>query len=77
MQGVIAAFENNPHGNEGEAPMTPEELARDLYQERAAICEFDGLQDRAEAEAAAWAEARTIATELTKHPPYPRFCPRG
>lgn len=41
--------------------MTPEELARDLYEERAAIREFDGGQDRAEAEAAAWQEARRAA----------------
>ncbi len=37
--------------------MTPEELARDLYEERAAIREYDGGEDRAEAEAAAWQEA--------------------
>ena len=36
--------------------MTPEELARDIFEERAAIREFDGGQDRAEAEAAAWAD---------------------
>ena len=41
--------------------MTPEELARDLYEERAAIREYDGGQDRAEAEAAAWQEAMRAA----------------
>ncbi len=41
--------------------MTPEELARDIFEERAAIREFDGLQDRPEAEAAAWPEARRAA----------------
>jgi hypothetical protein len=41
--------------------MPPAELARDLYEERAAIREFDGGQDRAEAEAAAWQEARRAA----------------
>ena len=41
--------------------MTPEALARDLYEERAAIREFDGGQDRAEAEAAAWQEAMRAA----------------
>lgn len=41
--------------------MTPDELARDLYEERAAIREHDGGQDRAEAEAAAWPEARRAA----------------
>ena len=37
--------------------ITPEELARDLYEERAAIREYEGGQDRAKAEAAAWQEA--------------------
>jgi len=37
--------------------MTPEELARDLYEERAAIHENDGGQNRPETEAAAWEEA--------------------
>ena len=37
--------------------MTPEELARDLYEERAAIREYDGGQSRAEAERAAGIEA--------------------
>jgi len=41
--------------------MTPDELARDIYEERAAIREFCGGQDRAEAEAAAWQEARRAA----------------
>ena len=41
--------------------MTPDELARDLYEERAAIREFCGGQDRAEAERAAWFEARRAA----------------
>lgn len=41
--------------------ITPEELARDLYEERAAIREFCGGQDRAEAERAAWPEARRAA----------------
>ena len=41
--------------------MTPEELARDLYEERAAIREYDGGQDRAEAEATAWQEAMRAA----------------
>src|SRR6056297_206054 len=41
--------------------MTPEELARDLYEERAAIREHDGGQSRPEAEAAAWPEARRAA----------------
>lgn len=38
--------------------MTPEESTRDYFEERAAIREYDGGQDRAEAEAAALAEAR-------------------
>ena len=37
--------------------ISPCELSRGLYEERAAICEYDGAQDRAEAEAAAWKEA--------------------
>lgn len=41
--------------------MTSEELARDLYEERAAIREFDGGQSRPEAEAAAWQEVRRAA----------------
>ena len=41
--------------------MTPDELARDIFEERAAIREFCGGQDRAEAEAAAWIEARRAA----------------
>src|SRR6056297_2215809 len=41
--------------------MTPEELARDLYEERAAIREYDGGQDRATAEAKAWKEALRAA----------------
>ena len=41
--------------------MTPEELARDIFEERAAIREFCGGQDRAEAERAAWQEARQAA----------------
>ncbi len=42
-------------------PDEREALARDLYEERAAIREFDGGQDRAEAERAAWIEARRAA----------------
>lgn len=41
--------------------MRPDELARDiydLYEERAAIREYDGGQNRVEAERAAWVEAR-------------------
>lgn len=41
--------------------MTPAELARDLYEERAAIREFCGGQDRAEAEREAWQEAQRAA----------------
>jgi hypothetical protein len=41
--------------------MTPDELARDIFEERAAIREFCGGQDRAEAEAQAWPEARRAA----------------
>ena len=41
--------------------MTSEELALDLYEERAAIREYEGGQDRAEAEAAAWQEAMRAA----------------
>jgi hypothetical protein len=41
--------------------ISPEELARDLYEERAAIREFCGGQDRAEAERAAWFEAQRAA----------------
>ncbi len=41
--------------------MTPEELAREIYEERAAIREFDGGQDRDEAEAAAIIDARRAA----------------
>ena len=41
--------------------MTPDELARDIFEERAAIREHDGGQDRAEAEAVAWQEAMRAA----------------
>lgn len=41
--------------------MTPEELARDIFEERAAIREFDGGQDRETAERMAWSEARYAA----------------
>lgn len=44
--------------------MTPEELARDLYEERAAIREYDNGQDRANAEAAALIEARRAFPEV-------------
>jgi len=45
----------------GENDLTPEALARDLYEERAAIRQFDGGQDRETAERAAWSEARRAA----------------
>ena len=38
--------------------LAPEELARDLYEEHAAIREFCGGQDRATAERAAWQETQ-------------------
>lgn len=41
--------------------MTIQELAGDIFEERAAIREFCGGQDRAEAERAAWQEARQAA----------------
>lgn len=41
--------------------MTPDELARDAFEERAAIREFDGGQHRTEAERDAWPEARRAA----------------
>ena len=41
--------------------MTKEEIARNIFEERAAIREFDGGQSRDEAEAAAWQEARRAA----------------
>jgi hypothetical protein len=41
--------------------ISPEELARDIFEERAAIREFDGGQDRAKAEHAARIEADTAA----------------
>ena len=41
--------------------MTPDELDRDIYEERAAIREYDGAQDRQEAERAAWGEAKQAA----------------
>ena len=41
--------------------MTPEALALDLYEERAAIREYCGGQSRPEAERAAWQEARRAA----------------
>ena len=41
--------------------MTPEAVARDIYEERASIREHDGGQSRPEAERAAWAEARRAA----------------
>lgn len=44
-----------------ETEITPDELARDLYEERAAIRQFDSGQDRPEAEAVAWIEARCAA----------------
>lgn len=42
-------------------PDEREELARDIFEERAAIREYCGEQDRAEAEHAAWIEARRAA----------------
>ena len=48
-------------GRVSDPEMTPEELARDIYEERAAMREHDGGQDRAEAERAAWQEARQAA----------------
>ncbi|MDP3960541.1 MAG: hypothetical protein Q8Q26_10890 [Pseudorhodobacter sp.] len=42
-------------------PLDPEAAALDAYEERAAIREFDGGQDRATAERAAWAVARRAA----------------
>jgi hypothetical protein len=41
--------------------MTPDECARDTFEERAAIPEHDGGQDRKTAERAAWPEARRAA----------------
>ena len=41
--------------------LPPVELARDIFEERAAIRQFDGGQNRAEAERAAWPEARRAA----------------
>ncbi|MET4127170.1 hypothetical protein [Roseovarius sp. MBR-6] len=41
--------------------MSKEELARDIFEERCAIREFDGGQDRAEAERDAWPEAQRAA----------------
>ena len=41
----------------GRSALSPEELALDHFEERAAIREFSGGQDRAEAEAAALVEA--------------------
>lgn len=41
--------------------MPPDELARDVFEERAAIRHFDGGQDRKTAERAAWPEARRAA----------------
>lgn len=41
--------------------MSPDELARDAFEERAAIRQFDGGQSRTEAEAAAWIESRRAA----------------
>lgn len=41
--------------------MTPDELACDIFEERAAIREYDGGQDQAEAERDAWPEARRAA----------------
>ena len=38
--------------------LTPNELAREIFEERAAIREFCGGQDRAEAEREAWIEAK-------------------
>jgi hypothetical protein len=41
--------------------ITPDELARDLFEERAAVREFCGGQDRAGAEREAWQSARRAA----------------
>jgi hypothetical protein len=41
--------------------ISPEELAWDIFEERAAIREYDGGQSRAEAERAAWIEAKRAA----------------
>ncbi len=41
--------------------MTPDELARDIFEERAAIRKHDAGQDRETAERAAWHEARRAA----------------
>lgn len=51
----------NSVNSDARKAMTPEELARDLYEERAAIRQFDGGQDREAAERAAWSEARRAA----------------
>jgi hypothetical protein len=41
--------------------ISPDELARDIFEERAAIREYDGGQERAESERAAWIEAKRAA----------------
>lgn len=51
----------NSVNSDGQKTMQPEELAYDLYEERAAIREFCGGQSRPEAERAAWIEARRAA----------------
>jgi len=51
----------NSVNSDARKALTPAELARDLYEERAAIREFCGGQDRAEAEREAWQEARRAA----------------
>lgn len=51
----------NSVNSDARKTMTPDDLALDIYEERAAIREFDGGQDRAEAERAAWIEARRAA----------------
>lgn len=47
--------------------ITPDELARDIFEERAAIREYCGEQTRAQAEAAAWPESRRAAGITALH----------
>lgn len=61
-EGVLSEKSVLSRGGNAFAPeMTPAELARDAFEERAAIRQFDGGQSRAGAERAAWAEARRVA----------------
>ncbi|SHL70625.1 hypothetical protein SAMN05443432_102298 [Roseovarius litoreus] len=61
MPEVNSVYSVNSSRRKADA-VSPEELARDLYEERAAIRKFHGGQDRETAERAVWPEDRPPAS---------------